>query len=108
MPDSALEITEKQARVKFLVEFSTLKICSKISRLGKDVKFLYDALDKDKSGSLEAEEILTGLKNSFGMHFSAEEVDQMAKYLDEDGSGDVTYEEFAAKINYQGYFGKAH
>jgi hypothetical protein len=35
----------------FYVEYSVLKITTRISKLGKDIKYIYDTLDTDKSGS---------------------------------------------------------
>lgn len=80
-----------------------MKICHKISKLGKDVKYLYQTLDKDGGGTLDPQEILHGLKESFNIHFSAEEALGVTQYLDSDGSGDVDFEEFQTKINYNNY-----
>lgn len=71
-----------------------MKITSKLIRLGKDIKFVYDTLDQDKSGSLERDELLNGLKNSFNVYFSVEEIEEVTKYLDEDGSGGIEFNEF--------------
>ena len=71
--------------------------------MGKDVKYLYQILDKDGGGTLDPQEILQGLKESFNIYFSKEEALEVTKYLDSDGSGDVDFKEFQTKINYKNY-----
>mmetsp|Transcript_30758 Transcript_30758/g.27207 ORF Transcript_30758/g.27207 Transcript_30758/m.27207 type:complete len:238 (+) Transcript_30758:67-780(+) len=88
---------------KFLLTFSLMKICHKIAKMGKDIKYLYQLLDKDGGGTLDPVEILQGLKDSFNIYFSREEALEVTKYLDSDGSGDVDFEEFQTKINYNSY-----
>lgn len=98
----------EKAVEKFLLNFSMIKICHKIARLGKDVKFIYSALDEDGSGSLDPGEILNGLKEKFSIFFSPPEAENLCKFLDEDGSGDVDLEEFKAKVSYETYNNSYH
>ena len=49
---------------------------------------------------MEKDELLIGLRNFFNVYFSNEETEEVTKYLDEDGSGDVDYEEFSKKVNF--------
>ena len=88
---------------KFLLTFSLMKIWNKIAKMGKDVKYLYQTLDKDGGGTLDPQEILDGLKLSFNLYFSQEEAKEVCSYLDSDGSGDVDFDEFQEKINYNNY-----
>ena len=92
----------------FYLNFSLMKICSKVAKLGKDVKYFYNILDEDSSGSLDPQEILTGLREKFSIYFSKEEAEKLWKYLDEDGSGDVDLEEFKAKISYDNFNNNYH
>lgn len=46
-----IDTKNSPALQKLKLEFSLLKITTKIAKMGKDAKFLYDSLDKDKSGS---------------------------------------------------------
>ena len=62
---------------RFLLMFSLMKIWNKIAKLGKDVKYLYQTLDKDGGGTLDPQEILDGLKSSFNIYFAPEEVIQV-------------------------------
>ena len=56
---------------------------------------------------VEKDELLIGLKNFFNVYFSNEETEEVTKYLDEDGSGDVDYEEFSKKVNFNEMHQKA-
>ncbi|CAI2368501.1 unnamed protein product [Moneuplotes crassus] len=88
---------------QFLLNFSLLKICHRIAKMGKDIKYLYQALDKDGGGTLDLQEIFHGLNENFNICFSKEEAIEVTQYLDSDQSGDVDFEEFQLKINYNNY-----
>jgi Ca2+-binding EF-hand superfamily protein len=104
MPEPTEDIkANPKSLEEFFLQFSLIKICHKIAKMGKDVKFIYTALDEDGNGSLDPEEILTGLKDKFSIYFSEEEAVKLCKYLDEDGSGDVDLEEFKSKVSYDCY-----
>lgn len=92
----------------FYLNFSLMKICNKVAKLGKDVKYFYNLLDEDGSGSLDPQEILTGLREKFSIYFSPIEAEKLCKFLDEDGSGDVDFEEFKSKISYDSFNNNYH
>ena len=92
----------------FYLNFSLMKICNKVAKLGKDVKYFYNILDEDNSGSLDPQEILTGLREKFSIYFSKEEAEKLCRFLDEDGSGDVDFEEFKSKISYESFNNNYH
>lgn len=92
----------------FYLNFSLMKICNKVAKLGKDVKYFYNILDEDNSGSLDPQEILTGLREKFSIYFSKEEAVNLCRFLDEDGSGDVDFEEFKSKISYESFNNNYH
>lgn len=58
------------SNTKFDLEYSLLKITSRVAKLGKDFKIIYDTLDQDKSGTLDMKELLFGLRNSFNVYLS--------------------------------------
>jgi Ca2+-binding EF-hand superfamily protein len=74
-----------------------------ISKLGKNVKYMYETLDVNNDGSLSPEEIINGLKVSFNVYFSFKESVNLCDYLDADKSGDIDFDEFSSKINYIAY-----
>ena len=78
-----------------LLEFLILKLVHKVARKGINFKQLFSTWDKDGNGHLDANEIIQGVKNALGMHFSREECQLMLNYLDKDCDGTITYEEFA-------------
>ena len=85
-----------------------MRICHKIAKLGKDIKEFYTIIDDDKNGTLDPGEILSGLTNKFNIYYSLNQTKDLTAYLDEDGSGDVDFEEFKAKINYEKYSTQYH
>lgn len=80
---------------KSLLEFTCLKIVNKVSTMGKDLKQIFDTWDIDKSGFLDASEIIKGVKQGLGICLSKEELYILTDYLDKDGDARVTYQEFS-------------
>eukprot|EP01100_Stratorugosa_tubuloviscum_P012364 TRINITY_DN584_c1_g2_i2.p1 TRINITY_DN584_c1_g2~~TRINITY_DN584_c1_g2_i2.p1 ORF type:complete len:348 (-),score=177.31 TRINITY_DN584_c1_g2_i2:97-1140(-) len=56
-------------------------------------KIVFDKYDKDKSGSIDKNE-LKEICYEMGHHLSKEELDLALEYLDSDGNGTIEYEEF--------------
>jgi len=46
---------------KYILNFNIMKICFKIVKLGKGIRYVYDRLDKNNSNSIDALELLNGL-----------------------------------------------
>lgn len=59
----------------------------------REFKEVFDLVDKDKGGTLEAEEVKE-LMELLGMKVRIEEVRTMVAEIDKDGSGAVDFEEF--------------
>lgn len=97
-----------QAINKFYLNYSLMKICHKIARLGKDVQTVYNLLDSDGNGTLEPHEIVDGLTAKLFVFFSREQKMALIEYLDENNSGDVDFNEFKSKINYDNYHKNFH
>jgi len=53
---------------KYILNFNIMKICFKIVKLGKGIRYVYDRLDKNNSNSIDALELLNGLWNDFGVY----------------------------------------
>lgn len=53
----------------------------------------FDMFDKDHSGSISSKEFLKVLKN-LGQNVTKEEAENILKDLDQDGSGEIEFEEF--------------
>ena len=77
-----------------------MKVTNKIAKLGKDPKWVYTQFDVDGNGTLDADEILIGIKKVLGVVFSKDEVREFTNHLDEDHSGDIDRSEFCQKINF--------
>ena len=104
LPDVPKDVKKNEKAIKkFYLDFSLMKICQKVAKLGKDLKAFYNIMDDDNSGSLDPKEILKGLTDKFNIHFTLEQAQELTAYIDEDGSGDVDFDEFQAKINYSSF-----
>jgi len=57
----------------------------------------FDAVDTDKSGSISSAELANVLKE-LGIQLKDEEVAEVMKMMDKDGSGSIEWEEFLAAI----------
>merc|ERR1712070_584961 len=60
-------------------------------------KATFDAFDVDGGGSIDAAE-LKGLLNAFGVTPTDEELETMIHEVDEDGSGEIEFEEFLRMV----------
>jgi len=78
----------KQAALTFIV--SQLVNKEEMDQMEKAFK----ALDKNKDGKLSKEEILEGYQEYFGKPIDEDEVNNMMKMVDTDGSGTIDYSEF--------------
>lgn len=67
------------------------------------VKFLFDKLDTDGSGSLSFNELSVGLTN-MGIEISHKEKHALMKKLDDDADGEISYEEFHRGLSEAGKF----
>ena len=66
----------------------------------EDLSKIFKALDKNGDGKLSKEEIMDGFENIYGRHVDEDEMDEMFKQMDLDGSGTIEYTEFiAASMN---------
>lgn len=65
MPNNVPEFESSEEEKAYSLEFSLMKICCTISKLGKNVKFMYESLDEDNNGSLSSDEIINGLREKF-------------------------------------------
>jgi len=103
LPNNQPKFKSVEEEHEYLIQYAQMKICMSISKLGKNVRYMYDTLDVNNDGSLSPEEIVTGLIEFFHVYFSNEEVTRFCDYLDADKSGDIDFEEFSSKINYPLY-----
>ena len=74
-------------------DFCLLRLLSKVVKQGKDMKFLFETLDEDKSGQskpiernrlVDFEEFYEGIKQHFGIYICREEFEQFFYSVDTD------------------------
>mmetsp|Transcript_15418 Transcript_15418/g.16702 ORF Transcript_15418/g.16702 Transcript_15418/m.16702 type:complete len:1790 (+) Transcript_15418:1-5370(+) len=68
---------------------------------GASIKQIFEHLDQDKGGSVSIDELFIKLKSlpNFKTVKNEEDILDLLKAMDVDGSGDISYEEFASFIN---------
>ena len=91
-PDILMQKNPNLAKME--LRYSVLKVTNKIAKMGKDPKWVYNQFDKDGNGTLDADEILLGIRTVLGIYFSKEETREFTDHLDEDKSGDIDRHEF--------------
>lgn len=62
---------------KFILNFNIMKICFKIAKLGKGIWYVYDWLDKNKSNSIDAVELLKGLWEDFNVFIKESQITKL-------------------------------
>jgi len=50
----AIKPEETQLKERTVLETALLKICTRLAKIGKDLKFIFETLDDDKSGSCKS------------------------------------------------------
>ena len=105
-PDILMQKNPNLAKME--LRYSVLKVTNKIAKMGKDPKWVYNQFDKDGNGTLDADEILLGIRTVLGIYFSKEETREFTDHLDEDKSGDIDRHEFCQKINLDGLHAESH
>lgn len=71
----------------------SISLAGMVEVLNEGYQHLFNQLDQDDSGSLDAKEV-EALVSQLGEQFSTSELGAMMKELDADNSGDVSFEEF--------------
>ena len=95
-----LKVTDKTGKAaayqskQLSLEFTLVKIVQKVAKIGKDLKYIFDELDLDGSGTckchnrytnlyiVEYQEFVEGMRTRFGVYFSEEEVADLMEFLD--------------------------
>ena len=58
-----------------------MKICAKVVKIGKGIKYIFNEIDTDGSGLIDSEEFFRGLKNVFGIYYGRKESEILFNYL---------------------------
>lgn len=82
------------------VDFILFIVAWKMSRTGKHPKEIFEAMDNDGGGSLDRQELVTGLRSTMGIMLNDEEVDILLNYIDEDKTGTIELDEFNDKVSF--------
>ena len=92
-----------QPEMENRVSLILLKICGTMSRMGKDQEYMFELLDLDHGGSIDYHEFVDGIRYALNIWVSQEEAEDLASYIDESGTGQISHEEWTAKVNFEEY-----
>lgn len=79
-------------------EFLMYNMAAKMSKIGKAPTEIFKILDVDGGGTLSYPEFIEGMQTKLDIMFSEEECEEMVKYIDADGSGEIDINEFTSKL----------
>lgn len=70
-------------------EFLMYNMAAKMSKIGKAPTEIFKLMDEDGGGTLSYPEFIDGMQTKLDVMFSTEECEEMVKYIDADGSGEI-------------------
>lgn len=80
-----------------------LKVCGTMARMGKNPRYIFDLLDLDKGGTIDYHEFVDGIRYSLNIWITQEEAEELCSYIDSSNSGEISYDEWVRKVNFNEY-----
>jgi hypothetical protein len=80
-----------------------LKVCGTMARMGKNPRYIFDLLDMDKGGTIDYHEFVDGIRYSLNIWVTQEEAEELCSYIDSNGLGEISYDEWVQKVNFNEY-----
>ena len=90
---------QEQSRIEVVL----LKLCGTMARMGRDPASIFELLDRDHSGSIEYHDFVEGIRFSLNIYISQEEAEDLCAFINDRGTGEITYEEWMQKVNFKEY-----
>lgn len=90
---------QEQSRIEAVL----LKVCGTMARMGRDPAYIFELLDKDRSGSIEYRDFVEGIRYGLNIYVSQEEAEDLCAFINDRGTGEITYEEWMEKVNFKEY-----
>ena len=92
----------KPASVTF-VDYVCFVISYKMKKAGRRPEDIFNLLEKDTGGSIDAEEFISGTRSSLDLWLSDEEIKKFFREVDKSGDGEIDTHEFLECINFERY-----
>ena len=80
-------------------DYVAFKICHKMAKLGKTPEMIFNILDKDKGGTIDPNEFLTGTKEDLDLWIPDSMLEKLLKSLTNTENNEITKEAFMSRIN---------
>jgi hypothetical protein len=90
------------------LEITLVKVCGTLARMGKDANYIFDMLDIEGSGTVDYHEFVDGLRLTLDIWVSQDDAEDLCGFIDEDGAGTVSRQEWMQKIDFEAYTTKAN
>ena len=74
-PDAYYELNNEEEKNNFELNFSIVKMCARIFKMGKDRTYIFEILDKSRNGTISHSEFFSGLKSNFNVFFTDSEIE---------------------------------
>jgi len=86
--------------VESKIDLTLLKVCGTMARMGKDPKYMFEILDLDQGGAVDYQELVDGIRLKLNIWVTHEEAIDLCTYIDEAGIGQITLEDWSAKVSF--------
>jgi hypothetical protein len=80
-----------------------IKICGTMVRMGNDKNYIFQILDLDKGGTLDYHEFVDGIRYSLNIWVSQEEAEDLASFIDQSGTGQISIDEWNSRVDFEKY-----
>lgn len=90
---------QEQSRIEAVL----LKVCGTMARMGRDPAYIFELLDKEHSGSIEYSDFVEGIRYGLNIYVSQDEAEDLCAFINDRGTGEITYEEWMEKVNFKEY-----
>ena len=95
VPDAIENVNNDDAtQNKMRQEFLFMRIVARLSRLGKEIRHIFEAIDKEKVGQIAKEKFTLEIAKQFGVVMSEDDCDLFMEAVDSNRNGFISLSEF--------------
>ena len=90
------------------VDLSILKICGSMARMGRTTDFIFETLNAERSGQLEYQDFIDGIRYTLNIWVTQEEAEDLCHYIDNENTGVITFGSWYQKVNFVDFADKMY